>query len=324
MQLDFENELQAEQRSCTTRPSNAPDIRVLETLCALHSVGFWSYDRLERNLYLCEAAREALTGDRASTPPDLKELLCVVDARDRTRVRQKIRAALRDGKSFSMTLRVRGGVKQGASRATNRALKLSAQCDMVDGRVLALWGFVEDITNNRQNRHDVARLERSEARLMEAIQHMPDAFALYDEDDKLIFWNETYEEFYSASAPAFVQGASFEAILRYGLAHGQYLDAIGREDEWLNERLSAHESSNGEQNTQRLSNGQWLQVSETHLPSGGLAGFRVDVTAQKNLEERLAQALYETRAADQLQSTMLPNLAHELRTICAPSCLGHG
>ncbi|WP_232237271.1 hypothetical protein, partial [Thiosulfatihalobacter marinus] len=36
---------------------------------------------------------------------------------------------------------------------------------------------------------------------------------------------------------AYVPGAKFEDILHYGLARGEYADAIGRENEWLRDRL---------------------------------------------------------------------------------------
>ncbi len=35
-------------------------------------------------------------------------------------------------------------------------------------------------------------------------------------------------------------GTKFEDILRYGLDHGQHSDAVGREEEWLAERLAQH------------------------------------------------------------------------------------
>jgi hypothetical protein len=68
---------------------------------------------------------------------------------------------------------------------------------------------------------------------MSAIETLPDGFVLYDADDRLVICNERYREIYAKSAPAIVEGARFEDILRYGLQHGQFADVDGREEDWL-------------------------------------------------------------------------------------------
>ena len=54
------------------------------------------------------------------------------------------------------------------------------------------------------------------ALLDDAIEALPDGFALYDSDDRLLLCNQRYREVYRDSAPAMVIGASFESIVRYG------------------------------------------------------------------------------------------------------------
>ena len=77
-------------------------------------------------------------------------------------------------------------------------------------------------------------------RMWSAIEELPDGFVLYDADDRLLMCNGVYRDIYAASAAAIRPGATFEDILRHGLDRGQYVDAIGREDAWLEERLEAH------------------------------------------------------------------------------------
>ena len=55
-----------------------------------------------------------------------------------------------------------------------------------------------------------------------AIEAIPDGFVLFDREDRLLTCNQRYRDIYPAAAAAMIPGASFEEILRYGLAHGQH------------------------------------------------------------------------------------------------------
>ena len=132
---------------------------------------------------------------------------------------------------------------------------------------------------------------KAEARsLAAAVGTLDDGFVLYDEADRLIFCNERYREIYPESAPAIRPGATFEDILRYGLARGQYADALGREEAWLAERMAAHSASDVHLE-QRLGDGRWLRIVERATPDGGRVGLRVDVTAIKEQARRLEDIL---------------------------------
>ncbi|MBF9042899.1 hypothetical protein HKCCE4037_06150 [Rhodobacterales bacterium HKCCE4037] len=150
------------------------------------------------------------------------------------------------------------------------------------------------------------RTVQAEIQLQEAIEALEDAFALYDQDDRLIMCNTNYLRTYAASSEAIVPGATFEEILRYGLAKGQYFDAIGREEEWLEQRLDAHYRS-GLTLEQPLVDGRWVRVVERKTASGNTVGFRVDIT-------QLKQALEKSEAASRAKSTFLNTISHELRT----------
>lgn len=151
-----------------------------------------------------------------------------------------------------------------------------------------------------------SRRQRAETQLMEAIEALEDGFALYDKNDRLIACNQRYRELYRVSADAMVIGKSFEDILRYGLKKGQYEAALGREEEWLAERLRLH-TSYGTPTEQELNDGRWLRVVERLTPSGNIVGFRVDITSLKD-------ALARAEAASAAKSYFLNAVSHELRT----------
>ncbi|MRU16353.1 hypothetical protein FDP25_12995 [Roseovarius sp. A21] len=146
----------------------------------------------------------------------------------------------------------------------------------------------------------------TENQLRSAINSIEDGFALYDKHDRLVFANDKYRSYYTLSGDAIYPGNTFENILRTGLEEGQYDEAIGREEEWLQERLAAHRNP-CEPVEQKLADGRWLQIAETRSPEGNTAGFRVDVTELKLAREK-------AEAANRAKTDFLNIISHELRT----------
>ena len=150
-------------------------------------------------------------------------------------------------------------------------------------------------------------------RIWAALEAIPDGFVLYDHRDRLLVCNERYREIYPESAAAMEPGTTFEEILRYGLARGQYHDAEGREEDWLAERLAQHRAPAGVLE-QQLGDGRWLRVLEQETPDGGRVGLRVDITELKRQQQALDEARRAAEAANRAKSAFLANMSHEIRT----------
>lgn len=161
---------------------------------------------------------------------------------------------------------------------------------------------------NARKAADKARHEAQQARdqLLGAVAAIDEGFVLYDADDRLVFCNDKYREYYPLSADAMVPGASFETIIRHGAERGEYTAAIGRVDEWVAERIAAHQAANTVLE-QRLSDGRWLKIAERRTADGGIAGFRFDITELKTAKD-LAES------ASKAKSEFLANMSHEIRT----------
>ncbi len=162
-------------------------------------------------------------------------------------------------------------------------LNISAVTESVSGDTVLIH-VATDITNQKSAQEDLAHFKEL---LESAIDALPDAFAYFDREDKLVICNERYREFYPKSADKIVPGVDFEELIRYGVAQGEYSDATGREEEWIEERLERHRNP-GEPLEQALADGRWLQILEQPTSDGGRVGMRVDVTALKRAEDRLA------------------------------------
>ncbi|UCV23407.1 ATP-binding protein [Ferribacterium limneticum] len=150
------------------------------------------------------------------------------------------------------------------------------------------------------------RLHDSQAMLTSAVDTIGEAFVIYDQDDRLAYFNERYRQYYLSSSDLLVRGKTFEEIVRTGAERGQYKEAIGRVDEWIAERLAAHRSGNTEF-IHQVDDGRWLRVLERRTPEGFTVGFRVDVT-------ELYAAKEAAEAANQAKSSFLAMMSHEIRT----------
>lgn len=150
-------------------------------------------------------------------------------------------------------------------------------------------------------------------RIWAAIEAIPDGFVLFDREERLLTCNQRYRDTYPDSAAAMVAGARFEDILRYGLARGQHADAIGREEEWLADRLHQHRNP-GAAVEQQLADGRWVKAQDHVTPDGGRVGLRVDITHQKEQQAALESARAQAEAANRAKSAFLANMSHEIRT----------
>ncbi|MEM8631240.1 MAG: PAS domain S-box protein [Pseudomonadota bacterium] len=164
-------------------------------------------------------------------------------------------------------------------------------------------GFISvqtDITDLKDTedalRQAEAGVKLARAQLLDAVQSLSDGFALYDADDRLVVCNDSFRELYDEAAPKLTPGERFEDIIRYALHHGQYPEAVGREEAWLTERLAAHRSGDAVFEKQ-LSSGRWLHVIERETRGGGRVGLYIDVTDRKIHAAALERANHELRSA---------------------------
>jgi diguanylate cyclase (GGDEF)-like protein/PAS domain S-box-containing protein len=121
------------------------------------------------------------------------------------------------------------------------------------------------------------------ATLVDALDVVPEGLVILDPDDRFVLWNQHYAEAYAESRGAIAIGASFEDTLRFGLARGQYAEAIGREEQWLQERLARHALPHST-HEQQLSGDRWVRIEERRTADGGSIGVRVDITDLKRRE----------------------------------------
>jgi PAS domain S-box-containing protein len=129
----------------------------------------------------------------------------------------------------------------------------------------------------------IADARKSHERLREAIDILPQGIVFLDAEGRYILWNKKYAEIYRRSSDLFKPGARFQDTIRTGVERGDYPEAIGREEEWLAERLAKlyHPS---ERHEQILADGCCILIEERLTADGGIIGLRVDITELKQRE----------------------------------------
>ncbi|QLC74461.1 response regulator [Pseudomonas sp. LPB0260] len=158
-------------------------------------------------------------------------------------------------------------------------------------------------------------LRQSENRLVDAIEAIPDAFAIFDASDRLVLCNANFRRVYQRSEAAIEPGATASSLIEYGIAHGQY--AAGEGDQALSELLRSKLELHGKAEShyeEHLSDGRVLRVIQRRMRDGGLAGIRVDISDLKRKEHELVEAKRQADASNEAKNTFLATVSHELRT----------
>ncbi|WP_410712137.1 putative bifunctional diguanylate cyclase/phosphodiesterase [Bradyrhizobium sp. BEA-2-5] len=129
----------------------------------------------------------------------------------------------------------------------------------------------------------IAEARKSNARLREAIDILPQGIVFLDAEGRYVLWNKKYAEIYKRSSDLFEHGARLEDTIRIGVARGDYPEAAGREEEWIAERLKKMYQP-GARHEQKLSDGRVILIDERLTDDGGVVGLRVDITELKQRE----------------------------------------
>ena len=184
---------------------------------------------------------------------------------------------------------------------------------LITNRPIKSGGWVsthEDITKRRRAELE---LEKAHQRLSAVIEAMPAGLVIFDAQDRLVAWNRIQNEMFPNTAHMRVPGVKWEDIIRAGLASGQYADAIGREEEWLQQRIALHAKKHavGEE---LLSTGRWLRHEQFRTDDGNFISVRTDVTELKQREEELKNqnARFDTALQHMSQGLSMHDKDHRL------------
>ncbi|MBV6488077.1 MAG: PAS-domain containing protein [Pseudorhodoplanes sp.] len=216
--------------------------------------------------------------------------------------------------------------------ASGKWVWLRARCELVQQPGEAaphLIGIAVDITEQKDL---VEKTVAADIRLRDAIETIPEAFVLWDANNRLVLCNSNFQKLHGLPDEAIAAGTSFEDVVAAGRQPViRTAGSVGQFDVPGARTFEAQRED-----------GQWLHISERRTKDGGYVSVGTNITTLKlhekklvnsekkllatvqdlrqsqqqlrELAEKYAEEKNRAEEANQTKSKFLANMSHELRT----------
>jgi two-component system, cell cycle sensor histidine kinase PleC len=216
---------------------------------------------------------------------------------------------------------------------------LRVRCELSHGAGdagLHLIGIAVDITEQKSL---AEKTVEADLRLRDAIETIPEAFVLWDAEDRLVLCNSHFQRLHKLPDSAVTPGTSYETVIEVG--------SMPEVRTRLQE--TAAQAPGARTFEAQIEDGSWLHISERRTKDGGYVSVGTDITRIKEHEQKLVENDLRLRAsvidlkrsrtalerqaveladlaekyseeknraeeANQTKSRFLANMSHELRT----------
>ncbi len=176
-------------------------------------------------------------------------------------------------------------------------------------RGMLVTAGIRDVTERRVLERDN---RRANAYLVSAVDSVRDAFALFDEHDRVIMVNSTARQLFAATGGAII-GRPFAELLDVSLRAGVF-DFSNESREALYERwMTYHRAPSGTLEV-RTGTGRYLRVTDNRTAEHGTVSTIADVTDDVQRSDELRTSRETAEAASAAKSEFLSSMSHELRT----------
>jgi two-component system cell cycle sensor histidine kinase PleC len=195
--------------------------------------------------------------------------------------------------------------------ADGKWLWLRARCELArqDGEDgLHLIGIAVDIT---EQKNLIERTTAADLRLRDAIETIPEAFVLWDAENRLVLCNSNFQALHHLPDHAVVSGTPYEAIVAAGRTPIIRTTVVNDDGQPRGARTFEAQ----------LDDGRWMHISERRTKDGGYVSVGTDITKIKQHEQRLIEGekrqlativdLRKSQQALRLQTAELADLAQK-------------
>ncbi len=176
-------------------------------------------------------------------------------------------------------------------------------------RGLLVTAGIRDVTERRKLERDN---RRTNAYLVSAVDSVRDAFALFDEHDRVIMVNSAARQLFSAAGTGII-GLPFAELLDESLRAGVF-DFSNESREALYQRWMAYHRAPSGALEVRTGTGRYLRVTENRTAEHGTVSTIADVTDDEQRAEELRHSREAAESASAAKSEFLSSMSHELRT----------
>jgi PAS domain S-box-containing protein len=177
-------------------------------------------------------------------------------------------------------------------------------------RGLLMTAGIRDISERRKLEGDA---RRATSYLTSAVDAVQDAFALFDEDDRMIMVNSAGRLLLGTGITGTIIGRTFEEVLHSALGGGAFDFSNETRDTFLARWIAYHREPTGTLEV-RTGTGRYLRVTERKTAERGTVSTIADVTDDMQNAEDLRHARATAEAASAAKSEFLSSMSHELRT----------
>ncbi len=167
---------------------------------------------------------------------------------------------------------------------------------------------------------DISERKRAEAvtklmgdRLASAVESIQDAFALFDQDDRLVLCNSVYRRLLGESLTGPLVGKSYKELLDAWIGDLEFQEESLRA-RFLEERLARRLVDQTTTFDVRMRDGRHLRVIDRRTAEGGIVKTIWDLTDDVRRAEELREARAAAEAGSAAKSDFLSSMSHELRT----------
>jgi two-component system cell cycle sensor histidine kinase PleC len=187
---------------------------------------------------------------------------------------------------------------------------LRVRCELANGSKddVHLIGIAVDIT---EQKNLAEKTVEADQRLRDAIEAIPEAFVLWDAEDRLVLCNSYFQRLHKLPEATVLPGTPYEII-----------SEIGEMPEARSRLRQTSSLAPGARTFEaQLEDGSWLNISERRTKDGGYVSVGTDISQIKQHEQKLVDLARKYEAeknraeeANQTKSKFLANMSHELRT----------
>jgi two-component system cell cycle sensor histidine kinase PleC len=195
--------------------------------------------------------------------------------------------------------------------ANGKWVWLRARCELVrqPGEPgLHLIGIAVDISEQKDLMEQTAA---ADLRLRDAIEAIPEAFVLWDAENRLVLCNSNFQALHNLPDEVLASGIPYEAVVAAGRKHVIRTKLVNED----------HPAPGARTFEAQLDDGHWLHISERRTKDGGYVSVGTNITTFKqhekklmDSEKRLIATVNDLRSSQQtleLQATQLADLAEK-------------